>query len=704
MANTKVTSNVIADNAVGITQLNVSDGSAGQFLKTDGSGSLSFATVTGTTINNNADNRVITGSGTANRLEGETNFVFNGTNVGIGTTSPSRQLTVENSSDHAIIGAVSGTSSLAGMVMGDTDDDDRGAVLYNNNGNYMYIQTDASERMRIDSSGKVHIGATSGTGILNVDGGSGEGSLYVEGTASGSAITARLLASDGGAVFFGSNTNHDLRIQTNGSNRMTIDSSGKVSIGQTTGFGRLTVNSEGAPDTSGNVTSGIVVCNTAGGNAIKISVHDSGALNYIQSGYVNNIQVARNFAIFSGASESFRIDTTGKIGMGGITSPAQNFVVGTTTNYDPPGLGSSNANFAILNQDGAAAGKYGLITGISSDGNVWSQVQRTDGTATAYNYYLQPSGGSVGIGIPQNHTYIPNLTVPFRVGKVRSGTGNDTDYLTKMSIDAIGYAGSNYQFGAIDFTGGDTAGASGNHYGRIGCSSMVGTNNQETGSLEFYVKAPSFGMSGTTHAMKITGKADTGSAGGGTSRNGVLFTYQGIAIDRTWSDYPGISVLNATPYSSTASTQSELRIHGTNMSSASYPGTSGSDFSVVVRSDGGYATGSDKRRKKNITTISDALSKVKQLTGRRFQTINRSNTIQAHVSKNKYKFGFIAQEVEDIIPEAVIYHAAEDDGTENWNSAYAMDYGSVVALLVNAIKEQDVIIEDLKSRIETLEG
>ena len=33
-----------------------------------------------------------------------------------------------------------------------------------------------------------------------------------------------------------------------------------------------------------------------------------------------------------------------------------------------------------------------------------------------------------------------------------------------------------------------------------------------------------------------------------------------------------------------------------------------------------------------------------------------------------------------------------------------MDYGSVVALLVNAIKEQDVIIEDLKTRIETLEG
>ena len=330
-------------------------------------------------------------------------------------------------------------------------------------------------------------------------------------------------------------------------------------------------------------------------------------------------------------------------------------------------------------------------------------MQRTDGTATAYNYYLQPDGGHVAIGIPQNYTYIPNLTVPLHVGKKRSGTGNVSDYLAKIVIDAIGYAGSNYQLGAIDFNGGDTAGAH-NAYARIGCSSMVGTNNQEAGSLEFYVKAPSFALSGTTHAMKITGKVDTGSAGGGTSRNGVLFTYQGLAIDRTWADYPGISVLNATPYSSTASTQSELRIHGTNMSSASYPGTSGSDFSVVVRSDGGYATGSDRRRKKNITTISNALSKVKQLTGRRFQTVNRSNKIQGHVSKNKYKFGFIAQEVEDIIPEAVQYHAAEDDGTENWNSAYAMDYGSVVALLVNAIKEQDVIIEDLKTRIETLEG
>ena len=53
-----------------------SDGSAGQFLKTDGCGNLSFDTVVGTTINNNADNRIITGSGSANTLEGETGLTY----------------------------------------------------------------------------------------------------------------------------------------------------------------------------------------------------------------------------------------------------------------------------------------------------------------------------------------------------------------------------------------------------------------------------------------------------------------------------------------------------------------------------------------------------------------------------------------------------------------------------------------------------
>mgnify|MGYP003131953685 CR=1 FL=1 len=66
--------------------LPASDGSAGQFLKTDASGNLGFASATQTTINNNADNRIITGSGTANELEGEANLTYNGTTLSIGGT------------------------------------------------------------------------------------------------------------------------------------------------------------------------------------------------------------------------------------------------------------------------------------------------------------------------------------------------------------------------------------------------------------------------------------------------------------------------------------------------------------------------------------------------------------------------------------------------------------------------------------------
>ena len=60
MANTTVSSGYIASGAIGITELNMSDGSAGQFLKTNGSGTLSFATVgTGLTVVGRGSNTAV---------------------------------------------------------------------------------------------------------------------------------------------------------------------------------------------------------------------------------------------------------------------------------------------------------------------------------------------------------------------------------------------------------------------------------------------------------------------------------------------------------------------------------------------------------------------------------------------------------------------------------------------------------------------
>ena len=56
--------------------LPLNDGNASEFLQTNGSGVLTWAAAAGTTINSNADNRIITGSGTANTLEGEATLTF----------------------------------------------------------------------------------------------------------------------------------------------------------------------------------------------------------------------------------------------------------------------------------------------------------------------------------------------------------------------------------------------------------------------------------------------------------------------------------------------------------------------------------------------------------------------------------------------------------------------------------------------------
>ena len=59
--------------------------------------------ITSTTINNNADNRVITGSGTANTLEGESNVVINGGKLGIGVASPAQLIEVHGASNPAVL-------------------------------------------------------------------------------------------------------------------------------------------------------------------------------------------------------------------------------------------------------------------------------------------------------------------------------------------------------------------------------------------------------------------------------------------------------------------------------------------------------------------------------------------------------------------------------------------------------------------------
>ena len=112
---------------------------------------------------------------------------------------------------------------------------------------------------------------------------------------------------------------------------------------------------------------------------------------------------------------------------------------------------------------------------------------------------------------------------------------------------------------------------------------------------------------------------------------------------------------------------------------------------------GTVTANSDVRIKKNIITIENALDKVLNLRGVTFQ---RTDT-----EDDSVKMGVIAQEVEKIVPEVVQLGDPEDP-----DSIRSVSYGNMVGLLIEAIKEQQKEINELKKMahpkcgIETFEG
>jgi len=163
-------------------------GSNGTVLSSDGT-DVSWAAAAGTTINNNADNRVITGSGTANTLEGESGLTYDGDTLQVQSGGNNR-FKVNNSGTSVESGHLyfnPGTGSLGNkyvFVNGGTSADG-GFILQRNNANQWQIAPDPgsdddlnfysygtnSTVLRIDrSSGQVNFGAglgIGGTGAAN---------------------------------------------------------------------------------------------------------------------------------------------------------------------------------------------------------------------------------------------------------------------------------------------------------------------------------------------------------------------------------------------------------------------------------------------------------------------------------------------------------------------------------------------------------
>ena len=97
---------------------------------------------------------------------------------------------------------------------------------------------------------------------------------------------------------------------------------------------------------------------------------------------------------------------------------------------------------------------------------------------------------------------------------------------------------------------------------------------------------------------------------------------------------------------------------------------------------------SDARTKENVVEISDCISKVQAMRGVYYNRTDFNTDVT--------KVGVIAQEVEAVLPELVL--ESPETGLKS------VAYSELTSVLINAIKEQQEIIEDLKSRITKLEN
>jgi hypothetical protein len=107
-----------------------------------------------------------------------------------------------------------------------------------------------------------------------------------------------------------------------------------------------------------------------------------------------------------------------------------------------------------------------------------------------------------------------------------------------------------------------------------------------------------------------------------------------------------------------------------------------------------YNTSSDYRLKENVVTEWDATTRLKQLKPSRFNFIADADTTVD---------GFLAHEVQEIVPEAITgtKDAVDADGNPKYQG---IDQSKLVPLLVKTIQEQQAIIESLTARVSALEG
>jgi len=115
------------------------------------------------------------------------------------------------------------------------------------------------------------------------------------------------------------------------------------------------------------------------------------------------------------------------------------------------------------------------------------------------------------------------------------------------------------------------------------------------------------------------------------------------------------------------------------------------------------AYASDRRLKENVKVIDNAIGKVKQLTGMTYNWNSLGNQYGWSPSSER-EAGVFAQDVQAVLPEAVKLAPFDNNMgvSKSGENFLTVKYEKIVPLLIEAIKEQQQQIEDLKSKLDAV--